>query len=214
MTDLGYVHYILIVDRSGSMQSIRTDTEGGIRAFVEKQLEGVDGSKRTVSLYQFDTEHDEVHNFALLEKAKDYTLAPRGGTALLDACGFAITKVGEKLAVMPEEQRPGYVMVVIATDGQENSSHEYTRQQVKDLIQHQQDKYDWRFTYIGANQDAFAEAGSIGIAAPSVLNYMSTSRSTGSAWASAGVSVSAGTVPTSTGIYYSQAQRDEVSTSA
>lgn len=207
MTDPEYVHYILIIDRSGSMQSIRDDTEGGIRAFIDKQMDGVDGNKRTVSLYQFDTVHDTVHNFDLLEKAKSYTLMPRGGTALLDACGFAITKVGEKLAAMPEEKRPGYVMVVIATDGQENSSREYTRAQVKEMIQHQQDRYDWRFTYIGANQDSFAEAGSIGIVAPSVLSYLSTSHSTNSAWASAGAAVSAGTAPTSIGIFYSDAQR-------
>jgi hypothetical protein len=100
---------------------------------------------------------------------------------------------------------------VIATDGQENSSREYTRAQVKEMIQHQQDVYGWRFTYIGANQDSFSEAGSIGIAAPSVLNYMSTSRSTSSAWASAGVAVSAGTMPTSVGIFYSDAQRQAAS---
>jgi uncharacterized protein YegL len=208
VTDSEYVHYVLVIDRSGSMDVIREDTQGGIRAFIDKQMEGVDGNKRTVSMYQFDTVHDTLHDFALLEQAKGYVLTPRGGTALLDACGFAITKVGEKLAAMPEEKRPGYVMVVIATDGQENSSKEYTRAQVKEMIQRQQDEYGWRFTYIGANQDSFAEAGSIGIAAPSVLNYMSTGASTSSAWASAGASVSAGTTPTSTGIFYSSAQRD------
>jgi uncharacterized protein YegL len=209
MTDKDYVHYVLIVDRSGSMESIRKDTEGGLHAFTDKQLEGVDGSKRTVSLYQFDTVHDTVHDFAPLEKVRDYKLHPRGGTALLDACGFAITKVGEKLAAMPEDRRPGYVMVVIATDGQENSSKEYTRAQVREMITRQQEKYDWRFTYIGANQDAFAEAGSIGIRGASVLTYYGTSRSTGTAWASAGASVSQGTVPTSTGIYYTDEQREE-----
>lgn len=209
MTDKDYVHYILIVDRSGSMQSIRKDTEGGIHAFTDKQLEGADGSRRTVSLYQFDTVHDTVHDFALLEKVKDYRLEPRGGTALLDACGFAIAEVGKKLADMPEDERPGYVMVVIATDGQENSSKEYTRTQVKKMITHQQETYDWRFTYIGANQDAFAEASSIGIPGASTLTYYGTSRSTGTAWASAGVSVSEGTTPTMTGIYYSNSQREE-----
>lgn len=209
MTDSTYVHYILIVDRSGSMHTIRKDTEGGIRAFVAKQLEGIGEAKRTVSLYQFDTEHDTVLDTEPLSKAADYVLSPRGGTALLDACGFAITKEGQKLAALPEDQRPGYVMVVIATDGQENSSREYTRAQVKEMIRHQQDAYDWRFTYIGANQDAFAEADSIGIAAPAVLSYLGTSRSTSTAWASAGVAVSHGTTPTSTGIYYTEQQRQE-----
>lgn len=209
MTDPGYVHYVLIIDRSGSMQTIREDAQGGLRAFIDKQLEGVDGSKRTVSLYQFDTEHEKVHDFDLLEKAKSYELLPRGGTALLDACGRAITEVGLKLSEMPEDKRPGYVMVVIVTDGKENSSRRFNRARVKEMIQHQTEKYDWRFTYIAANQDAFAEAGSIGIAAPSVLSWLGTGRSMDSAWASAGAAVSSGTVPTSTGIYYSNAQRDE-----
>ncbi len=210
MTDPGYVHYIMIVDRSGSMSTICKDMEGGIRTFIDKQLEGVDGSKRTVSFYQFDTAHDQVHDFDLLEKAKSYQLIPRGGTALLDACGQAITSVGEKLAVMDEDKRPGYVMVIIVTDGQENSSHEYSRAQVKKMITHQQDRYGWRFTYLGANQDAFAEAGSIGICSPSVLSWLGTSRSVTATAGALSTSVSMGTTPTSPGIYYTSEQRDAV----
>ena len=209
MTDSEYVHYIMIVDRSGSMRPIRKDSEGGIRAFIDKQLEGVDGSKRTVSFYQFDTEHDQLYDFDPLEKAKNYELNPRGGTALLDACGFAISQVGGKLAAMPEDKRPGYVMVVIVTDGGENSSTEYTRAQVKDMIEHQQSKYNWKFTYIGANQDAFAEAGSIGIISPSVLSWLGTGRSMNSAYAAAGAAVSMGTVSTNSVITYTTEQRED-----
>jgi uncharacterized protein YegL len=210
MTDAEYVHYIFIVDRSGSMNTIRKDTEEGIKAFIDKQLEGVDSSKRTVSFYQFDTEHECLHNFDLLEKAKDYKLEPRGSTALLDACGQAITNVGHSLKHMPEDQRPGYVMVIICTDGEENSSREYKKAEIKKMIQHQQDKYNWRFTYIGANQDAFTEARSLGISGQSVLNYTATSRSVGTAWATASAGTSAGTAPTSTGIFYTQDQQEAV----
>lgn len=210
MTNPDLVHYILIIDRSGSMQAIQKDTQGGIRAFVDKQLEGVDPAKRTVSLYQFDTEHDTVLDWAPLADARDYKLQPRGGTALLDACGFAIKREGEKLAAMSEEDRPGYVMVVIATDGEENSSKEYKRDAIKKMITHQQDTYDWRFTYLGANQDAFAEAGSIGIAAASAMNFRATGQSVTDLFYCAAASVSAGTAPTSTGIYYTDAQRDQV----
>lgn len=208
MTDASRVHYLFIVDRSGSMRPIAGDMEGGIRAFIDKQLEGVDPAKRTVSFYQFDTEHDDLYDFAPLADAKGYKLVPRGATALLDACGTAITKVGEKLAALPEEDRPGYVMVVIVTDGAENSSVEYNRAQVKKMITHQQEKYDWRFTYLGANQDAFAEAASIGIIYPSVLTWLGTSRSVSTTMDCLATSVSAGTVSTSTGIYYSNEQRD------
>lgn len=208
MTDKSKVHYLFIVDRSGSMQGIHKDMTGGIRTFIDKQLEGVDPAKRTVSFYQFDTEHDELYDFALLEEAKAYELVPRGGTALLDACGTAITKVGEKLAAIPEDDRPGYVMVVIVTDGAENSSKEYKRAQIKKMIEHQQEKYDWRFTYLGANQDAFAEAASIGIIYPSVLSWLGVSRSVNTTMDCLAASVSAGTAPTSTGIYYTEQQRD------
>lgn len=207
MTDSSKVHYVFIVDRSGSMSTIQKDMEGGIRTFIDKQLEGVDPAKRTVSFYQFDTQHDELYDFAPLERAKGYRLIPRGGTALLDACGTAITKVGEKLAALPEGDRPGYVMVIIVTDGAENSSKEYKRDQVKKMIEHQQEKYDWRFTYLGANQDAFAEAASIGIIYPSVLSWLGTARSVNSTMDCLATSVSAGTTPTSTGIYFTEEQR-------
>lgn len=209
MTDDSYVHYVLVIDRSGSMNLIKNDMQGGLRSFVGLQLEGVDGSKRTVSLYQFDTEHEKLLDFGLLKQVTDYELVPRGGTALLDAVGQAVTEVGEKLAAMPEHERPGYVMVVIVTDGQENSSRTYTRARVKDMIQHQQEKYGWQFTYIGAGQDDFTEAGSIGIARGSTLSY--TPQSTSDMWDVASAAVSGGTVSTSTGIHYTRAQRSRVS---
>lgn len=209
MTDPGYVHYVMIIDRSGSMRTIKDDTQGGIRAFVAKQLEGVDASKRTVSFYQFDTVHDKLLDFEPLARAADYELSPRGGTALLDACGQAVTEVGEKLAALPEDRRPGHVRVIIATDGQENSSKKYTRAQVRELISRQQDAYDWKFTYLGANQDSFTEAGSIGIAAPSVLSYVSTSRSVVQTWDMAAASVSASTAPSALGIFYTDYQRQQ-----
>lgn len=208
MTDRSKVHYIFIIDRSGSMSNIAKDMTGGIGTFIDKQLEGVNPEDRTVSFYQFDTEHDEVLDFGLLEAAKTYVLYPRGGTALLDAVGTAITKVGGKLRDMPEDERPGEVMVVIVTDGGENSSHEYTRSQVKDLIQHQIDKYNWKFTYLGANQDSFAEAGSIGIPSYATMDYSATTRGTSGGWAAAASSVSMGTVTTTSRITYSEAQRD------
>lgn len=205
MTDKNHVHYIIIVDRSGSMHSIREDTEGGVRSFIAKQLEGVDGNKRTVSFYQFDDRHDLLYDYEPLEKAKDYTLVPRGWTALLDAVGTAITATGEKIAAMPERKRPGQVMVVIATDGQENHSREYKRSQIKEMIEHQQSRYNWKFTYVGANQDAFAEAQSIGIRRDSALNYVPAAAS--ATWDVLATSASLGTVTTSAQITYSTAQR-------
>jgi hypothetical protein len=164
------------------MVSIREATQEGIRGFVAGQRVAVAATEHrgTLSLYQFDTIHDAVHQFVPLESVPPYELAPRNGTALLDAVGFAVTGEGEKLAAMPEGSRPGKVVVLIATDGHENSSREWTRSRVKALITQQREAYGWEFSFIGANQDAFAEAGGIGIATASAATY--TTATTDSAW--------------------------------
>ncbi len=183
MTNPDYRHYVLVIDRSGSMKKIKEDTEGGIRQFTQDQA-ALPG-KGTISLYEFDTEHDRVFAFANIKTAPEYTLRPRGGTALLDAIGFAVTQEGEKLAAMPEDQRPGTVILLIATDGDENSSIEYTKPQVKALLTEQQEKYDWAVSYIGANVDAFSVAQGIGLRTNSAMNYAPTAQGTAGAYAAA-----------------------------
>jgi hypothetical protein len=181
VTDSGYAHFILIIDRSGSMASIQAETQEGIRGFVTSQQAALpSGHRGTLSLYQFDTVHDAVHRFTPLESVPSYDLMPRNGTALLDAVGFAVTGEGERLAAMAEGARPGRVVVVIATDGLENSSREWTKKQVKDLITQQRQAYGWEFTFIGANQDAFAEAGQIGVPVAAAATY--TTATADSAW--------------------------------
>ena len=187
MTDSAYVHYVLIVDRSGSMADIREETQEGIRGFVTSQQAALPaGHRGTLSLYQFDTIHDAVHRFTPLSGVPPYDLVPRNGTALLDAVGFAVTGEGERLAAMPEGERPGKIVVLIATDGRENSSREWTKKQVKDLITQQRETYGWEFSFVGANQDAFAEAGQLGIATASAATYSPDSYGTSSAWRGAG----------------------------
>ena len=208
MTDPSKVHYLLVIDRSGSMADIRHDMQSGLQAFIDRQLLDVDPAKRTVTLHQFDTMHNLVYDYQPLAMAKDYKLEPRGGTALLDACGFAIKQLGVKLKHMSEEERPGYVMVLIVTDGEENSSKEYSRSDIKEMIQHQTDVYGWKFTFLGANQDAFAEAGSIGISRDSAVCFTAVGPAVGSVWASAGNAVSMGTASTTSKITYTQVQRD------
>jgi uncharacterized protein YegL len=209
VTDQGYVHYLIITDRSGSMAAIKQDMEGGLRTFIDVQLAGIGEAKRTVSFYQFDTVHDLLWDFAPLADAQAYELVPRGSTALLDACGQAITAVGKRLAAMAEDERPYQVTVVIITDGQENSSRTYTRAQVKELTARQQEKYNWKFTYIGANQDVFAEAQSIGIPLASALATAGSGFSYRTGWNIAAQAASASTVATNVVISYSQSDRDE-----
>lgn len=207
MTDPDYRHYILIVDRSGSMQTIKDDAQGGIREFAREQarLPG----RATLSLYQFDDQHEQVHDFAPLSKVLSYKLVPRGMTALLDACGMAVQHEGEKLAQLPEDERPSKVIVLITTDGHENASTEYTQEQVKELTTQQQDKYGWVFSYIGANQDSFTVAKAMGIPMASTMDYASSGIGTRSAYSAASAASSRYVGGQSANIDYLESEREE-----
>ena len=159
----------LVVDRSGSMQQRREDAEGGVNAFIQQQAE--EQGAAVLTLVQFDTEYEILHRGVPIEEVPEYRLEPRGMTALLDAVGRAINETGIRLNGLKEADRPGLVIFVITTDGLENSSTEFTRTQIKEMIEHQQSKYGWHFTFLGANQDAFAEAGAMGMKASAVANY-------------------------------------------
>lgn len=159
----------LVVDRSGSMRSVQEDAEGGVNSFIEKQAQ--EPGEALLTLVQFDTEYEFVHKGLPIEQAPKYELEPRGMTALIDAVGRAINETGQRLAKMNEQDRPGLVIFVIMTDGLENSSHEFTKVQVKQRIEEQQSKYNWHFTFLGADQDAFAEAGGLGIDAAGAAQF-------------------------------------------
>jgi len=172
MTNPEYRHIIMIVDRSGSMRSCREATEEGINGLFAGQAEDQqDGGRATASLYQFDTEHDVVFAHLPIGEVPPYRLVPRGGTALLDAIGFVFAREGEWLASLDEHERPGTVIAVIATDGMENSSREYRRPQVQEMIKHQQDVYSWQLLFIGANMDAVQVATSYGIPAQQAMTF-------------------------------------------
>lgn len=159
----------LVVDRSGSMQSIRDDAQGGIDALIADQA--AQPGTALITLVQFDTEYEIVHRGVPAGDVPPYQLVPRGSTALLDAVGRAINETGARLAAMPEAQRPGLVVFVVATDGHENSSRELTKAQIKQMIEHQQSVYQWQFTFLGADATAFAEAGGMGIDRAGVAQY-------------------------------------------
>lgn len=158
----------LVVDRSGSMQQVQSDAEGGINSFIQQQAR--EPGEALLTLVQFDTEYDFVHRGVRIQDVPEYRLVPRGMTALLDAVGRAMNETGERLAQMPKAERPGLVVFVVMTDGLENSSTEFSRAQIRTMIERQQSKYNWHFTFLGANQDAFAEAGALGVQAAGVAN--------------------------------------------
>lgn len=165
----------IVLDRSGSMISVRNDTIGGFNAFIDEQ-KALPGTA-TLSLLQFDDQFDTVYAGVPLAEVKplnNSTFVPRGGTALLDAIGRTINETGARLAAMSDDDRPGKVLLVIMTDGGENSSREFDRAKINDMISHQRDKYSWQIAFIGANQDAIAVGSSIGIPVSNSLNYAST----------------------------------------
>lgn len=159
----------LIVDRSGSMASCQSDAQGGINTFIEEQKK--QPGEALFSLLQFDTDYEWVFKGIPIHNTIKYKFQPRGLTALLDAVGKVISETGERLNKMEEKDRPGLIIIAIVTDGQENSSKEYKKDQIKNMIILQQDTYKWQFIFLGANQDAFAEAGSIGINLLGAVNY-------------------------------------------
>lgn len=166
----------MILDRSTSMHTIKSDIIGGYNAFLETQRNETIG-KCDMSLYQFDTVYESVYedlNIADVPDLTDKTFVPRGNTALYDAIGKTIDNVGVKLSNLTEENRPEKVLFLIITDGEENSSREFTQQTINERIKHQTEKYNWNFAYIGSNQDAWKTGASIGIA--NNLTYANNTR--------------------------------------
>ncbi|MCO6458078.1 MAG: VWA domain-containing protein [Pirellulaceae bacterium] len=159
----------LVVDRSGSMNLIREDAEGGVNAFIADQAQ--QPGEALLTLVQFDTEYEFIHRGVPIQDVPPYALHPRGSTALLDAVGRAINETGQRLAGMNEADRPGLVVFVVMTDGQENSSREFSKERIKQMIEHQQQAYNWQFTFLGADQNAFDDAAAIGIQAAGAACY-------------------------------------------
>ena len=145
-------HIAFILDRSGSMSALWDEVKGGFKGFIEDQKK--QGNPK-FSLTVFDTEFTKVYDKVdLADVANNLPedVFPRGSTALLDAVGQTVSSIGKAKKVM----------VVIFTDGYENSSHEYTKQQIKDLVKDRQDA-GWGFLFLGADQDAFAEGSQWGM---------------------------------------------------
>jgi Mg-chelatase subunit ChlD len=166
-------HIAVLLDRSGSMGAVKDETISGFNYFLKEQK--AVGDNAFFTLVQFDSEStDVVHEARPVRDVPDLnqdTYQPRGSTPLLDALGETINSTGKTLAAIPEANRPDKVVFVVITDGEENASHKFTKAQVKEMIDHQTTKYNWQFVYLGANQDAFAEAGAVGIAMANAANY-------------------------------------------
>lgn len=173
--NMNYTEIAGVLDRSGSMACIISDTMGSFNKFLEDQKNAPGIAKMTLN--QFDDVFKVVYEGKDIKDAPQLTkdnYSPRGTTALLDAIGKTINTLGERLKGMKEEDRPGKVVVVIITDGFENASREFNRNQIFDMIKKQTEVYKWAFIFLGANQDAIKTGESMGISASNSLTYGAT----------------------------------------
>jgi uncharacterized protein YegL len=169
LTNPDYTAIAVVVDRSGSMITMQKDAEGGLNSFIKEQKK--EPGKATLRIDQFDTVYENVIKSTPIKDVKKYFLTPRGGTALLDAIGKTVTDFGAELAALPEDERPGNVIVVVVTDGGENSSKEWTAEGVKALISKQESEFSWNFIFLAANQDAITVGAQYGFSSGTSMTY-------------------------------------------
>ncbi len=174
-----YTHITVILDRTGSMDSIRDDTIGGFNTFLKKQKE-VPGIA-TFSLVQFDSQdpYEVIHDFKLIDVVPELTketYVPRASTPLLDAMGRGINDLEQKINVLDKKKQPEKVVMVIITDGLENASREFKRDQVMKMIQDKKENHNWQFVFLSADLDAIDEAELLGVKASSSLAFMKDRR--------------------------------------
>ena len=192
----GLTYLIFVIDRSGSMQSIRADMIGGFNSFIKSQQDAKLGDCR-VFAYKFDTKYEPMFedldlNAVPLLDNKSYD--PRGGTALYDSLGKTIVDIGARLAALSEDQRPEKVLVITITDGEDNEhltnegTIRYNSTTVAELVKQQTEQYKWDFAYIGANQDSWAVGASMGYSKGTTLDYDASPKGTAVAFASLGSS--------------------------
>lgn len=178
-----YTDLNIILDRSGSMESIANDMVGGIKSFLEK--EKTTGDETRVSLYQFDDRYETVFVNKDIKDEINITLTARGSTALNDALGRTIISVGKKLSEMKEDDRPNRVLFLVITDGFENASKEFTCVDVAERVKHQREKYSWDFVFLGAGEkDVLEQHKHLNISKGSSLGFAANAAAVTTAWKS------------------------------
>ena len=170
---------VFIIDRSGSMSGLESDTIGGFNSMIRKQKQAE--GEALISTVLFDNVSEVLHdrvNVKDIQPMTEHDYTVRGTTALLDAIGGAIHHIGNVHKYARQEDVPEHTMFVITTDGMENASRCYTYDKVKRMVEKEKQKYGWEFLFLGANIDAIQVAARFGIGADRALNYESDSAGT------------------------------------
>jgi uncharacterized protein YegL len=172
----GLTELVFILDKSGSMSGLETDTIGGYNSMLAKQ-QAVEG-ECLITTVLFDNDYVLLHDRTDIKAVspiteKEYQVG--GSTALLDAIGRTIHKIGNAQRHTADDYRAEKVLFVIITDGEENASREYTSDKVKAQIERQKEKYGWEFIFLGANIDAVETAERFGIGADRAVDYLADS---------------------------------------
>jgi len=173
MTNPNLHEIFILLDRSGSMGSIASDVIGSFNVFLDEQKKSMHGDC-ILSLVQFDDEYEVLQWRKPIQQAENLTkekYVPRSMTALYDSWGKGMVSLGMELAALKEEDRPGSVTFVVLTDGLENASHEYKREDIFKMVKEQEERYSWDFVYLGANQDAMAVGEQLGTSNASTMTY-------------------------------------------
>lgn len=167
----GLIEVVFILDRSGSMAGLESDTIGGFNSMINKQK--TEEGEAYISTVLFDDRTDVIYDRVAVNKVEPMTdkqYYVRGCTALLDAIGESVHHISNVHKYAREEDRPEKTIFIITTDGMENASRKYSYDKVKQLIEKQKAK-GWEFLFLGANIDAIEVAGRFGIDADRAVNY-------------------------------------------
>lgn len=163
---------VFILDKSGSMSGLESDTIGGFNSMLEKQKK--ESGNAIVTTVLFDNNYCLLHDRIDIKGIKPITgkeYFVEGSTALLDAVGMTINKISNAHKNTSEDECPEKTLFVIITDGMENSSVEYSYKKVKAMVEIQKSEYYWEFIFLGANIDAAETAGRFGVDVDRAINY-------------------------------------------
>jgi len=206
-----YTHISVVLDESGSMDVIKKATIEGYNDFVKKNSESPGYLTTLLTRFNGKVKLGSPVEGAL-NTIDQFSYIPSGTTALYDAIGNTINKTGSYLSAMKEDARPDKVVFVIVTDGEENSSHEFNRDQIFKMITLQQDQYNWEFIFMGANQDAYKVGSDLGIHGHNTLTYGYSNLQANKAWAGMTLNTMSYRCGTSANASFSDSQRQEQET--